>query len=406
MDQEIKHYTQLIKNYIDKNYRQCFREPDGLLKYKFIVPGSTYANELWDWDSYFTGFALHKIKAAGDISEYEKGCVLNFLEHTDDTGRMPIFVNPRRTALTAFGDGDKNIHKPCLCLHALFISESEGSAEWLRVHYPKIEKYLAWYDAHTLHESGLYIWLDDFAIGFDNDPCTFFRPKKSSASIYLNCFMYKELCAAAQLSEMLGYKNKSELYTQKASKLREAIIEHCYDERDEFFYNADTALLPINPEQKLHSGYPRHWSTLIQRIDTWSCFLPMWAGIATKEQAEGMVKRLRDERTFNAKFGVRTLGKAEKMYLIKRTSNPSCWLGPLWGISNYLVFDGLRRYGYDKDARELAEKTVRLFGRSVEENGAFYEYYHPDTGDGVSKLGFQSWNFLVVDMIEYLEGTC
>ncbi len=406
MNSQIKYYSKLISDYIEQNYRMCLREADGLLKYKFIVPGSAYANELWDWDSYFTGLALHKIKGAEDISEYEKGCVLNFLEYTDNDGRMPIFIKLDRTALTDYGEGEKNIHKPCLCLHALFISESEGSAEWLRSHYPKIEKYLAWYDAHTLHESGLYVWLDDFAIGFDNDPCTFYRPLKSSASIYLNCFMHNELVAASRLSRMLGYGERSEYYAKKADDLKNAVIEHCYDGRDEFFYNADTALLPIDPEQKLHSGCPRHWSTLIQRIDTWSCFLPMWGGIATREQAEKMVMRLRDERIFNGKFGVRTLGKTEKMYAIKKSRNPSCWLGPVWGISNYLVFDGLRKYGFDDEARELAEKTVILLGRSVEEFGAFFEYYEPDTGEGINHLGFQSWNFLVIDMIEYLEGRC
>ncbi len=403
MTSKTKYYSNLIVDYIEKNYRLCLRKPDGLLKYKFIVPGSSYANELWDWDSYFTGLALHKIKKTVDISEYEKGCVLNFLEYTDDEGRMPIFIKLDRTALTDYGEGEKNIHKPCLCMHALFISESEGSAEWLKEYYPKIEKYLSWYDSHTLHESGLYVWLDDFAIGFDNDPCTFYRPRKSSASIYLNCFMHKELAAMASLSRMLGYEEKSEYYTKKAMNLKNAIAEHCYDGRDGFFYNADTALLPVDLSQKLHSGCPRHWSTLIQRIDTWSCFLPLWAEIATPEQAECMVKRLRDERIFNGNFGVRTLGKTEKMYMVKATSNPSCWLGPAWGISNYLVFDGLRKYGFSEDATALAEKTVKLFGKSVEKDGAFYEYYDPDTGEGVSKLGFQSWNFLVIDMIEYLE---
>ena len=48
------------------------------------------------------------------------------------------------------------------------------------------------------------MWLDDFAIGVDNDPCTYYRPPKSSASIYLNCLMYKELNAASELADMLG----------------------------------------------------------------------------------------------------------------------------------------------------------------------------------------------------------
>ena len=58
------------------------------------------------------------------------------------------------------------------------------------------------------------------------------------------------------------------------------------------------------------------------------------------------------------------LGKQEKMYQIIKSGNPSCWLGPVWGIANYMVFRGLLRYGFEAEARELAEKTVKLFQRN------------------------------------------
>lgn len=204
MNPKTEFYGNLIVNYAKENYRECFREPDGLLKHPFIVPGSCYANELWDWDSWLTDLALREIAAPEEIEVYEKGCVLNFLEHVDAEGRMPIFISPRKTALTAFGEGEKNIHKPCLAQHALLIAGRDGNAEWLRDKFDRIGLYLGWYDRFCLHESGLYVWLDDFAIGVDNDPCTFYRPPKSSGSIYLNCLMYMELLAAAQLAGMLG----------------------------------------------------------------------------------------------------------------------------------------------------------------------------------------------------------
>ena len=404
MDLKIQKYGNYISEYARENYRECLREPNGLLKFKFIVPGNCYPDELWDWDSWLTASALRGVAEADGFYEYEKGCILNFLEYVDDEGRMPIFINPRKTALTAFGEGEKNIHKPCLAQHALSVSQYVKDAEWIRESYEKIERYIGWYDAHCYHESGLYVWLGDFAIGVDNDPCTYYRPPKSSASIYLNCLMYKELSAASELADMLGMKEKQCLYAQKADKLKEAIQTHCWDERDGIFYSADVNLLPIDLTQKLHSGCPRHWSTLIQRIEVWACFMPMWAGIATERQAERMVKEhYRCAATFNAPYGVRTLSKMEKMYAIIKSGNPSCWLGPIWGISNYMVFDGLRKYGYDDDATELAEKTIILLGRDIEQCGKMHEYYHPETGEGVNNAGFQNWNFLSLDMIEWLK---
>ena len=115
-------------------------------------------------------------------------------------------------------------------------------------------------------------------------------------------------------------------------------------------------------------------------------------------------KRKPSEELFNGGFGVRTLAKTEKMYRIVKSGNPSCWLGPVWGISNYMCYRGLKNYGYDKEAAELAEKTITLFGKDLEACGELHEYYDPDTGEGVNNPGFQCWNLLVNNMIAEEEG--
>ena len=102
-------------------------------------------------------------------------------------------------------------------------------------------------------------------------------------------------------------------------------------------------------------------------------------------------------------YGVRTLSKMEKMYAIIKSGNPSCWLGPIWGISNYMVFDGLQKYGYVNEAIDLAEKTVTMLGRDIENCGEMHEYYDPETGEGVNHPGFQNWNFLSLNMLEWLK---
>ena len=118
-----------------------------------------------------------------------------------------------------------------------------------------------------------------------------------------------------------------------------------------------------------------------------------------------MVKEnLLDSRTFNSPYGVRTLSKLEKMYSTKPTHNPSNWCGPIWGISNYMTFRGLVDYGFTEEARMLAEKTVTLFGNDFQKEGALHEYYNPETGEPIMNKGFQNWNFLVLNMIAWLEG--
>lgn len=401
---EIEKYGKQIEAYTREKYKMCFREPNGQLRYPFMVPGSCYADSLWDWDSWLTDLALGEFVPMEERLAYEKGCVLNFLEFIDEAGAVPIYVTPKETANDWVGRKVTNIHKPCLAQHALYITEKNKlDASWLKEGFTALERYIGYYEKNCKHESGLFVWYDDFAIGVDNDPCTYYRPNKSSASIYLNCLMYRELLAVESLAQKLGKTETAKAFEENAAVLYDAIQAHLWDERDGFFYSADVNLLPVEPGARLHGGCPRHWNTLIQRIGVWSGFLPMWAGIATKEQAERMVRgHYLDARTFFAPYGVRTLSKMEKMYCVVKSGNPSCWLGPIWGISNFMVFDGLRRYGFLQEAKELAEKTILMFGKDIEKNGEMHEYYDPETGEGVNNPGFQNWNLLSLNMLAWL----
>jgi putative isomerase len=109
-------------------------------------------------------------------------------------------------------------------------------------------------------------------------------------------------------------------------------------------------------------------------------FLPLWCGIADNEQAAALLRHANNPGTFAARHGIRSLSKREPMFSLAASGNPSNWLGPVWILANYLVWQGLRRYGFHDEAGILADKTVRLLADDVAANGATHEYYHPDTG--------------------------
>ena len=408
-----REYSPVIKKFIFKDYKKMYREKGGNFKYPFLTPGSTYSDQLWDWDSYFSDVALRQIlledgtPADSDQAiKYERGCVLNFLHYCHIDGWVPILI--QRNSVPKPKDIYKeNMHKPCLAQQAAFLVEMEhGNAEWLRNKFYKLQYFVENYKAHDRDPAtGLYFWQTDHYIGVDNDPCTFYRPPRSSGSIFLNCFMYKEFRAMVYLSQRLGFNERAREYERDADDLREAIQKNCWDPRDGSFYSVDLDLLPINNEKwGFQSGAPRDYNCLIQRIDVWSDFLPMWAGIATPQQAKRIVKEhYENTETFNAPYGVRSLSKVEKMYSLRASGNPSNWDGPIWGISNYLVWRGLVKYGYNEDARKLAEKTVVLFGRDLERTGTLHEYYDPDNGLPILHPGFQDWNYLVLNMLAWLE---
>lgn len=409
-------YIDALRSYMRKDYREMYREKGGIFPYGFLTPGSpSYGDVLWDWDSYFSNVALKQIlaDAGADNNEalaYERGCILNYLSFTDSDGFIPVMIarNSNPAGLRPKDIYKENMHKPILAQHAAFLARSDnGDAEWLRNDFQKLQYHINNYLNHHRHRpTGLFYWQTDKMIGVDNDPCTFYRPDGSSASIYLNCLMVKELEAMAYLSGQLGMKDAAALYESEREKLVNSIREHCYDERDGFFYNVDINLREVkfSEGEFYHRGMPRHWECLIQRIDVWSGFMALWAGIATEEQAARVVARYRDKKSFNCEAGIRTLSAQEKMYRVAASNNPSCWLGPVWGISNYLTFRGLLKYGYVDEARELCEKTIRLFGRDIIRFGVMHEYYSPDDGEPVMNPGFQNWNMLVLNMIYWYEG--
>lgn len=411
----IEAHLALLDERLGHDYPAMFREPGGAMKHPFLTPGSEqYADVLWDWDSWLSNIALRQIlaksgdgAAAAQARPYERGCVLNFLAWGSKDGWIPIFSGREGPAKPA-RIYEANMHKPCLAQHAAFLVAAEGGdAEWLRPGFYFLQTFLNNYRNHHRHACGLYFWQNDECIGTDNDPCTYYRPARSSGSFFLNALMAKELEAMTYLCGRLGFSEVAAHFGRDAADLRLAIQEHCWDERDGFFYSVDLNLLPVEPQPgfSLHQGMPRDWPCLIQRIGTWSGFLALWAGLATREQAARVVaEHLRNERTFNAPYGVRTLSRLEKMYNLRASGNPSSWLGPVWGISNYLTWRGLVNYGFKAEAQELAEKTIRLFGRDLERFGTLHEYYQPENGEPILNPGFQNWNYLVLNMAEWLRG--
>lgn len=424
----IEKYKKICRDNIHREMRGMYREPGGALKYPFLAPGSNqYLDMLWDWDSWLSNIALRQILtecgSEADKQEalrYEQGCVLNSLRYGGMDGWIPIWIErdapSRAKMLENRNPWKNNMHKPTLAQHAAFITQNMGGdAEWLREDFHKLQAFVnKYWNFHRDRATGLIYWETDEAIGVDNDPATFYRPNASSGSIFLNALMYKELLAMAYLAECLNMDEIADRHKAQALQLQLDIREHCWDPRDRFYYSVDLNLLPVEKpdiqsvkpgELFLHVGQPRDYDCLIQRFSGWSGWMAVWAGIATREEVEEMVTRhYYNSEELYCPAGVRTLSPLEKMYNVSASGNPSSWQGPVWINVNYLVFRGLVLYGFEAEARELAEKTVLLLGRDFERFGALHEYYLPDNGEPVLNKGFQNWNFLVLNMIAWLDG--
>jgi hypothetical protein len=70
------------------------------------------------------------------------------------------------------------------------------------------------------------------------------------------------------------------------------------------------------------------------------------------------------------------------------------WRGPTWVNSAWMVWLGLRRLGYDREAQQLADGVIAAVARE-----GLREYYHPRDGTGMGAKDF-AWSALIAELAD------
>ncbi len=116
-----------------------------------------------------------------------------------------------------------------------------------------------------------------------------------------------------------------------------------------------------------------------------SNFLPLLAGIPSRRRARCMVEVLRDPARFWGEWVLPTISRDDLAF-----ADQQYWRGSIWPPMNYLVLQGLRRYGFDDLAADLASKGARMFLADRSRTGFCRENFSARTGRGRGQR-FQSW---------------
>lgn len=118
-------------------------------------------------------------------------------------------------------------------------------------------------------------------------------------------------------------------------------------------------------------------------------FLPLYAGCLEPARAARLVERLSDPRSFATPYPVPSVPVDSPWFQPRRY-----WQGPTWVNTNWLLIDGLRRYGYAGQADALRDKTLALVDKS-----GFFEYYEPFTGEPAGARDFSWTAALTLDLL-------
>lgn len=359
------------------------KPPKGILKHEYLVPSGPYW-QLFDWDMCFMSVAL----SYDGVGKPVANSVKNFLEFVDEFANWPGYA-PREIAPDALWALPEQC-KPFLAQAAVRASLTLGDFKWLeepngeskKTNYQKLVDTVAFWENTRRAQDGFFRWYNGVESGVDNNPAVSDTPAEVTEGVDLQCYLTREYLALALLAEKLGKSDDAAKFRKNAEDLKRLVQLKMWSQVDGTFLNIDS-----------RTGQ-------FVRVKTWTNFVPLWAGIATREQADRMIKEhLLNAKEYWSANGVRTLAPDEPLY------NPASgyWRGPVWVISNYLMMHGLLNYGYKSEARELASKTVRLLVDDLKIHGGMNECYNPETGEPAAGGKFLSWNLLAEHMIEEAE---
>ncbi len=166
---------------------------------------------------------------------------------------------------------------------------------------------------------------------------------------------------AKELGDAAGEKEWSERFDRTAK----LINKYMWDPKDKFYYHVAMSDHSFNFEGRS-----------LKRKEIIG-LLPMWARVASKEQASELVKEMQNDKSFWRTYGVPTLAANDPHYT-PFVDGCCRWNGPIWLLWDYMVFDGLRNYGYTALAKQLADKMMLAVTTQLSANHRFWESYSPD----------------------------
>ncbi|MBL8121911.1 alpha,alpha-trehalase, partial [Candidatus Saccharibacteria bacterium] len=127
-------------------------------------------------------------------------------------------------------------------------------------------------------------------------------------------------------------------------------------------------------------------------VSSLAAFFPMWAGMVSEKRAAALVRAL---RRFENKGGLATTDALPLGQYVPG-SMPVQWAFPNgWAPLQFIVVEGLLKYGYHEDAERVAQKWLRNNLDWFNEHGVFLEKYNvvnpekpPQKGVYPSQTGF------------------
>jgi alpha,alpha-trehalase len=150
------------------------------------------------------------------------------------------------------------------------------------------------------------------------------------APVCLNSLLYKTEKDLARMSSLLGRPKEAAEWNTRASDRQKLIQKYLWDAKRGLFFDYDFV------------------NQTLSTYEYATTFYPLWAGLATPEQAQAVVKNL---PLFEQPGGL----------AMSRVESQAQWDYPYgWAPIQLLAVDGMRRYGYAAEADRVAYSFLSM----------------------------------------------
>jgi len=197
----------------------------------------------------------------------------------------------------------------------------------------------------------------------------------------LNSLLYKTEKDMEQISQWLGHGTDAERWAKRAAERKRLITHYLWSGERGFFTD-------LNFQTLQKSSY--EYATMLY---------PLWAGLATPEQAKAVVSNLKGfEQPGGLPMSTKETGAQ--------------WDLPYgWGNIEMLAIDGLRRYGYNADADRVSYEFLSMVAENFRRDGNIREKYnvvtrsseaHVELGYQMNVVGFGWTNAAFIELLHGL----
>ncbi|URC11601.1 trehalase family glycosidase [Flavobacterium sp. B183] len=351
------------------------------LKHGGLFPSYNYEwfHGFWAWDSW-----KHAVAVANYNSELAKDQMRALFDYQEPNGFIPDCIY-RNNLLEE--NNYRNTKAPLAAWAIWKIYEKSKDVNFIKEFYPKLKLYHNWWYKERDHdqdglcefgstdgtviaakwESGM-----DNAVRFDDSKILKNGEKAFSLdqeSVDLNSFLYAEKNYLQKMAEVLKLTEESKKWKGESTALKVKIQNQFWDAATGWFY--DTTI---------------DGKTLIKAMGC-EGYLPVWAEVATAEQAQLAKQNMLDTASLNTFVPLPTLAANHPKF----KPDNGYWRGPVWLDQSYFGINGLEKYGYVKEANELAHKLIYNAEGVLDKGTSIRENYQPITGRGLEAYNF-SWS--------------